>query len=453
MSLVIFTTFSIACGVARTIDQLIIFRALQGVGGAGLYCLAMSVVVEIMPLKYIGLASGLMGSTFALSSLLGPVLGGVITSNTTWRWVFYLNIPPGVAILAAVLAVFPINATPLHVTWKTLRALDYPGAALSLLGTILLIFGLEQGGTVFPWRSPAVIGTIIASGLSFIGFGFWEWQASRAAKLSGKMLVLFPTPVICHRVIASALGTGFFTGFPFMIVIVFLPQRFQLQQGLSPVQSGLRMLPLLLLSASGAAVGGIIGGKKSISWYILAAAMSLQLVGLGLLSSLPSGNTVIPAQYVYQVITGLGFGLALSSLVVIITLEAEAKDLGVLIGLLTQIRVLGGLVGVAVAKALFTYRVQEELSKILAPDKLEAILQMPGIINTFTPAEAAFTRECYAQAFNLQTKMALGFTAAGLLACVAGWQRNPKGPGSKRSGSGSPTEEESQHSVEAQDIS
>ncbi|CCF38151.1 ComD protein [Colletotrichum higginsianum] len=91
VSLTVFTLFSLACGVSQTMEQLIVFRAFQGMGGAGLYSMAVSVITEITPLKYIGISSGLMGSIFAMSSLLGPNLGGAITQHSTWRWVFYLK--------------------------------------------------------------------------------------------------------------------------------------------------------------------------------------------------------------------------------------------------------------------------------------------------------------------------------------------------------------------------
>jgi hypothetical protein len=124
-------------------------------------------------------------------------------------------------------------------------------------------------------------------------------------------------------------STAFITGFPFMMTIVFLPQRFQLQNGLSPVQAGLRMLALLTLSATGAGLGGIIASRRNISWYILSGSLALQIIGLGLMSSLGTeAGEVRPEQYGYQAILGLGFGLSLSSLVIVSRMEVEAEDVG-----------------------------------------------------------------------------------------------------------------------------
>lgn len=109
-----------------------------------------------------------------------------------------------------------------------------------------------------------------------------------------------------------------------MVTIIFLAQRFQLQNGLSPVEAGLRMLPLLLFSATGAGLSGAIATRRNVSWYILAVSLGLQLIGLGLMSTLPTAaGDVVPAQYGYQAILGTGFGLSLSSLVIIVRVEVK----------------------------------------------------------------------------------------------------------------------------------
>jgi hypothetical protein len=211
-----------------------------------------------------------------------------------------------------------------------------------------------------------------------------------------------------------------------MMTIVFLPQRFQLQNGLPPVDAGIRMLALLTLSATGAGLGGIIASRRNISWYILAGSQSLQLIGLGLMSSLPTAAGEVRAeQYGYQVILGLGFGLTLSSLVIVARMEVEAKDVGVAFGSITQIRVLGGLIGIAVGQSLLNARLLADLKTVLPPDKLTALLRSTSAIAGFTSEEKAATAQSYGEAFNLQNKVMLGFGAAGLLASLGAWRRKP----------------------------
>ncbi|KAG8623588.1 hypothetical protein KVT40_008564 [Elsinoe batatas] len=297
----LFTTFSLACGLSRTIDQLIVFRALQGVGGSGLYSLALAVMTEITPMKHIGAVTGLMGSIFATSSVLGPILGGLITSNTTWRWVFLLNVPPGVTAIVILIVWFPRNCGPLPIGLKTFKAIDSLGIATSLAGSVLILFSLESGGVVYSWQSASIIAPLAVGGACMIAFAVWQWTLSKE-RIGLTVLSLFPADLATRRVIGFTMLTAFLLGFPFMITIVFLPQRFQLQNNLSPSEAGIRMLALLLASAIGAGVSGLIVVKHNISWYLLFLAICLQIVGLALMSTLPvTSGTVTTAQYGYQV--------------------------------------------------------------------------------------------------------------------------------------------------------
>lgn len=219
-ALSLFTTFSLACGLARSMEMLyvflslftfttqsssfrclsdsIIFRAFQGIGGAGLYSLAISVIAEVTPIQHSGLAVGMMSSVFAVASLLGPILGGAITSHTTWRWVFYLNLPPGVIISILVIAVFPRNAGPLPTTWATIQGIDFIGIATSLAGSVLLIFALESGGTFYAWDSGTIVACFVVAALCFIAFGTWQWFLCHSS-LNRRILPLFPTNLVTQR--------------------------------------------------------------------------------------------------------------------------------------------------------------------------------------------------------------------------------------------------------------
>lgn len=188
-----------------------------------MYSLAMAVMVEVTPLKHIGVVSGLMGSIFALSSILGPILGGIITSNTTWRWVFYLkcvesistlahisgltsnSLPPCIFIILLVIFVFPANSSPLPITVKTLSYIDYPGVTLSLAGSILLVFGLEQGGSSYPWSSPTIVIAFTFGAISLLALAGWESFISRKSQPTS-MLPVFPAQLVTRRVLGCAMG-------------------------------------------------------------------------------------------------------------------------------------------------------------------------------------------------------------------------------------------------------
>ncbi|GFG25906.1 multidrug resistance protein 3 [Aspergillus udagawae] len=217
-ALVIFTVFSIACGVARTVDQLIVFRALQGIGGAGIYSMAMAAMAKVTPIDVIGPVTGLMSFIFALSSILGPILGGVLTSRTTWRWVFYLN------------------ACSLGVSPKRWAAAD------------LIILALEEGGGDYGWNSGLIIASFALCGICWIAFVIWEVFLGFAAhkkhlgfSFARVMLPVFPVWLLRRRIVTACLLSAFLAGFPFMVLIVYLPQRFPIQDGLTPVASGIRI--------------------------------------------------------------------------------------------------------------------------------------------------------------------------------------------------------------------
>ncbi|KAK8052189.1 MFS multidrug transporter [Apiospora rasikravindrae] len=424
-AIIIFTSFSAACGCAQTMTQLIILRAFQGVGGAGLYSLAMSIALEVTPFKHIGTATGLFGPTFAFASLLGPVLGGIITTRNSWRWVFFINVPIGVVLLCVIIWIFPANSKPLPIKRRTLSFIDYPGMFLSLLGVVSLIYAVEKGGARQAWAGPDIIATLALGGVGLTGFISWEWVVANTKKPRTQMLPLFPIRLISTRVLGSLFLTSFLSGFPFFITTVFLPQRFQIQNGLSPIEAGLRMLPLLVMSAVGGGLGGPIGSRFNVTWYFLASALALQIVGLGLMTTLPTTGDVSAAQYGYQALMGFGFGCAISSFIVISKLEVSGKDSGITIGAITQVRTLGGLMGIAIAQAVVFGEIFLRLEDVLSWDSLDAILESPRAIANLPPHHKVLAIEAYGVAFNILFKIAAGICAAALVACMGIWRRKP----------------------------
>ncbi|KAK7958090.1 MFS general substrate transporter [Apiospora saccharicola] len=373
----------------------------------------MSVIIEVTPFQYIGIATGLLGPTFASSSLLGPLLGGIITTRASWRWVFFVNVPVGLVILCVVAWIFPVNSEPLPIRRRTFSFVDYPGMLLSLLGVVTLIYAIEKGGARQAWSSPDIVATLATSAVAITGFVVWEWLVSNAKTSKIQMLPLFPIRLIQKRVLGSIFLTAFITGFPFMVTNIFLPQRFQLQNELRPIDAGLRMLPLLMMSAVGAGIGGAMVRYWNVSWYILASSFCLQMVALGLMTTLPMTEEVAPAQFGYQSILGLGFGLTLSSITV---------------GAITQIRILGGLIGVAISQAVISELVAGKLERALDRELVEAVLASPRIMATLAPAQRAAAVRAYGEAFNLLNRIAAGMSAAALLGCLGAWRRHPLKP-------------------------
>lgn len=167
----IFLIGSIACAVAQSMTQLIVFRALKGVGGGGLLTLVLIIISDIVSLKDRGRYQGITEITIALANGVGPVLGGVISERTTWRWCFYLNIFVAVPAIAVVARFLPLKAVR-GSTKKKLSQIDYGGAALSLVFTVLLLLSLNWGGVTYPWDSSIVIGCFVGAAVGFVSLPY-----------------------------------------------------------------------------------------------------------------------------------------------------------------------------------------------------------------------------------------------------------------------------------------
>ena len=161
-------------------------------------------IPEIVPPAKFGLVSGFVGATFASSSVLGPTLGGVITSNTTWRWVFLINVPCGVVIIALILWAYPQPKHTKHQFRNALARVDWPGVGLSLAGSALIVVALQEGGVQYPWNSSVVVACLVIAGMCWVAFVMWEIFLTRGHD-GLQMAPIFPTRLAKHRVIGAAL--------------------------------------------------------------------------------------------------------------------------------------------------------------------------------------------------------------------------------------------------------
>ncbi|RBA11052.1 hypothetical protein FPRO05_04225 [Fusarium proliferatum] len=437
LAITIFTVFSMACGASDSMVPLIVFRAFQGMGGSGIYSLSTIMVPLMVPPDKYATYISIMSSTFILSSVLGPILGGAITDHTTWRWVFYFNGPGGA--LAAVLLAFSVpfnfpygesdqffHSLASKQMWKRV---DFVGMAVSLAASILIIFALEQGGVAYPWGSGAIVSTFVLSGVFWIAFVAWERLLSSR---DGVREPMFPWSLVHNRFVMGLLLNGFFTGFPFMAALINIPQRFQTVNTTSAINAGIRTLPLLLLSPLATAINGILVSKLGVPpLYTLFLGGSLQTIGVGLYSSLKSSTSIASAQYGYEAIMGLGFGFNLSTILMMVPLVVTEKDLAVTMGSVTQIRVLGGTIGLAVCSALLINHIKREAVKFLTAEQVAQILLSSENIGMLSPETQSRIRVLYADAYSEQMRVMLYFSIASILSLVLLVERQPRRAPSK----------------------
>ncbi|MCJ1476256.1 hypothetical protein MMC13_004922 [Lambiella insularis] len=425
-AVVILTASSLGAGLSQSLNQLIAFRALQGVGGSGIYSLPFTVLPEITPVAKFPLMSAVVGTTFLCSAVLGPTLGGVITTQSTWRWIFLLNVPCGLLVVALILIAWPRTRAVGKISW---RQLDLIGCLLCVAASVLLVFALQQAGAgAYASSSPVIIASLTVAAAAAIALWFWIWYLSSADR---GIAPLFPARVVLNRVIVVAITVSTLTGYILYSVIIELPERLQIVSGKTPQSAGIALLPLLGASAVSSGIGGYLSsGRGNRSFCTLTGASAFTLLGS---ASIP------PSLYGYEVLLGLGLGGALVSTIVTVKLSARLEDAGTPLsfpplsppsfptpptltqppasaqGLLSQSRLLGGNIGLALATFILSAHLTADLADILTPQQISALLASLNALQSFTPVEVAAVAASFARASRTQLLACVGVAAAGLL--------------------------------------
>ncbi|ETS77655.1 hypothetical protein PFICI_09717 [Pestalotiopsis fici W106-1] len=421
----LFTGFSLGCGLAPNMPSLIVFRAFQGIGGSGLYSLAQTGLFEVGPSDKPSLLGALIGMTLAISFVLGPVLGGTITQFSSWRWIFFINIPFGILALVGLLFAWPrTNTRNFSGLWDSIRGLDVFGNVMIISASSLLVYALQQAGAFnYAWDSPAIIAALSISAISLVSFIGWEIYLGR--KRHPFLQPVLPIRIMTQRPFLAALSCSFFAGFEYLAVIIILPERFQIVNGDSSLMAGIHLLPQLGACAFGSFLAGAVSKKRNNSAFTLIAASCLQLIGLSLLSTLSNVHTAIEAQYGYQTIFGLGIGLSFASVTILTSVRAHREDLAVAQGALAQARVLGGAIGIAICMIIVNTTLQNELGDMLGPRDMSALQHNARTAQFFPPDILEKIKSVYAEAFSVDIKMMMGLSVFGLATSLCAFERNP----------------------------
>ncbi|KAK6532583.1 hypothetical protein TWF281_006766 [Arthrobotrys megalospora] len=408
----IFGVFSIACGAAQNMTQLIIFRALQGVGGGGIYCIAFILMMAIITKDKLGTFSAGISSVFAISSICGPLLGGVITEKTTWRWIFYLN-GPGIVIAFAILYFAIPDVGKVSLDRQTLSRIDFGGGFLSVAWSILLVYALQEGGAEYPWSHSVILGTLVSGIVGLFIFAGYEWYIARKSSIIEPIfpLRLLKSPAFTYLVI-----TTFCIGAPIYMTIINIPQRYQIVNGVSPIRSGVLLLPMLVVSPVMSLLPGL--ALKS-HWnyvpYGFAVGGALSVAGSAGLGVLGEGINIEPKTYGFLALLGAGMGLVMPIGVMMVKFICDSKDEAVALGAQNMTRVLGGLVGLAIGTAILHQKIEKELPSVLSPEQLHALLKSPQALATMRPEQLLAVKGVYARSYNLQFNMSTGFAALGFV--------------------------------------
>jgi EmrB/QacA subfamily drug resistance transporter len=306
--LVVFLISSALCGVAQSMTQLITFRALQGIGAGGLESIAIAVVGDLFPPRERGRWIGITSSSYALASIVGPLLGGLLTDHISWRWVFYINLPIGLIALFVLAFLMPTLRTP-----NKRILIDYIGSLLVVLATLPLLLAFSWAGNAFAWLSWQSLGLF---GSSLILLVLLVIYSARQERL-GREPIVEPSMFKNVRVFSVSLLASMLISIVLLGSVYFLPVFLQSVTGVSATSSGLVVIPLALASIAGAVIGGqLITVTGRYKWIALTGA-AIMIAGILLLLRLDIHSSSLDVVVALLVLgPGVGSGLSLYTITV-----------------------------------------------------------------------------------------------------------------------------------------
>jgi EmrB/QacA subfamily drug resistance transporter len=348
-AIVIFLVGSALCGLAQNMFQLIAFRGLQGLGAGGLMVVTLAVVGDIIPPRERGKYQGYFGGVFGVSTVLGPLLGGFLVDNFSWRWIFYVNLPVGIVALSVIGIAFHAQ------TVKRQHTMDYLGAALLAAQLSSIVLFTSLGGTTWAWGSWQIVTLIV---LSIVLLPMFVAVERRCAE------PILPLSLFRNRTFAVTSAIGFIIGFALFGAITYLPLYLQVTKGSSPTKSGLQLTALM----AGLLITSILSGqlitRRGRYRIFPIVGTGVMAVGMFLLSRLGASTPtwVVEAD---ALVVGLGLGMVIQVLVLAVQNAVDRSVMGVATSGSTLFRQVGGSIGVALFGSIFANREHIELARRL----------------------------------------------------------------------------------------
>ncbi|HXR99608.1 MAG TPA: MDR family MFS transporter [Pyrinomonadaceae bacterium] len=292
-AIIIFLIGSALCGLSQSMTHLILFRAIQGLGGGGLMVTTQAVVGDIIPPRDRGRYQGIFGAAFGVASVAGPLLGGYFTTNLTWRWIFYINLPLGIIALGVLAVTLPAQGSFLR------HAVDYVGAGLLAASLSAIVLVTDLGGITYPWSSPFMIGLIVLGIVALAAFIVIEGRAAEP---------ILPLHLFRIRDVWVTSVVGLIIGFALLGSVTYLPLFLQIVKGLSPTASGLRMIPLMGGTLATSILAGQIVSRTGRYKLFPIIGTTMVTLSLFLISRMTTETSIFTAS-LYMLLLGLGVGL------------------------------------------------------------------------------------------------------------------------------------------------
>ena len=406
---VLFLLGSMLAGASQTMDQLIIFRAIQGLGSGIGIALISTVMADLFPPDQRAKWSGLLGLVYGISTLFGPTIGGwlaehgplmgnLVTEATRWRWIFYINLPVGLIAVVALLIFLPANlsvCTSAWNGWKSLRSIDMLGAVLCAAATICLLLGLTRGGEqVSAWTSPQVIGMLVAGALLLVLFLFTERKANEP---------ILPLDLFRNAIFSVGASLSLLQLMVIMGLTLYLPLFFQGVLAISPTNAGLVMTPFSVSMVVGAMLSSQIIGRFRHYRLVAIAAALIMSAGAFLIMLMTPTTGVVQAIGIL-VLTGIGIGPFFSLPMVVVQNALPADRLGTSTAGLRYLGQLGASLGIAIVGTIVSSSVSGNLMNHLPTTTASKLALSVALQHGFI-AVLVFALIALAAAFLLKEKL------------------------------------------------
>jgi EmrB/QacA subfamily drug resistance transporter len=335
-AIIVFLAGSALSGLSGSMYQLIIFRGVQGLGAGGLMSLAFSIVADVIPPRERGRYQGYFGSVFGTAAVLGPLVGGFLVDQASWRWVFYVNVPVGLVALVVINKVLQLDHRPRR------AKIDFGGAILLVAGMSLVLVGVQIVGEHASVTAPAL--EYAAVGVAIV-VGFLWWEARRAEE------PILPLPLLRNRAFSVASSVALIGGGIVQGAAIFLPQYLQLTRGLSPTVAGLRLFPMVTGTITMSMTCGRLVTRTGHYKVFVVAGVAINGIGVALLSQI----TLTMNYWVFSIlvfITGAGAGMFMQMLILVAQNGLKPSEIGVGTSGVTFFRNLGGAITAAAMGAI-----------------------------------------------------------------------------------------------------